>query len=172
MRVLESAPIKQKPDKARAIIFDREQNVVVVDYDGCLMFPGGKLDDGEIARTAVTREVKEELGLIISDGQKLFTFRQNRKNYPERDGTITPQRLVETDYFLFYQPIIEFGERQLTNKEKLGKVVVKKVRLGKLLNFITEHQSDNERWPFFEQEIMTVAKRLVESAVQLEEMKY
>jgi 8-oxo-dGTP pyrophosphatase MutT (NUDIX family) len=160
--------VKAVPDKARVIVIDElNQEVPIVDYDGCLMYPGGKIDDGETPVMAGRRELSEELGITIPEPKKLFTFQLMAENYPERDGTITPQRLLETDYFLAKMPEIKLGQRNLTEKEKLGKVAIKLVKINQLLEHIESHKTENERWPYFKSEITIVTRRLLELMVRL-----
>lgn len=165
MRILESQS-NETPGKARAIIVDKDETVVVMDYDGCLMFPGGKLDKGEDSRAAAIREVKEETGIEANNAEKLFTFQLTAENYPERDGTITERRLVEVDYFLSKIANIELGQRELTEKEKLGNLVLRQVKLDELLDFVDVHETDNPRWPYFQEEMTTVVGRLLQILAQ------
>jgi 8-oxo-dGTP pyrophosphatase MutT (NUDIX family) len=154
--------IKPIPDKARAIIVSSSGDIAINDYGGCLMFPGGKLNSGEDSVTAVTREVQEELGINIGNFQKLFTFQLTAKDYPERDGSISPYRLVETDYFLSRIPEIKFGERRITEKEQIGGLALRIVKHDALLHFIGNHRTNNVRWPYFKEEITIASRWLLE----------
>lgn len=168
MKILESGPTKDRVDKARAVICDDNNNVLITDYAGCLMFPGGKLDDGEDSQQAVEREVREEAGIEVENGEKLLTFQLTAENYPERDGSISGSRLVETDYYKYQVSGIEIGERQLTEKEKIGKLALLLVQKDDLIDKIENQQTDNNRWPFFKQEILMVAKYLLAQEVEIE----
>jgi 8-oxo-dGTP pyrophosphatase MutT (NUDIX family) len=154
--------IKPTPDKARVMILDGDNKTCVANYDGCLMYPGGKLDNDEDSGTAAIREIREELGLTILEPKSLFTFQLMAPYYPERDGTITQNRIVETDYFLSRVPKVEFGNRQLTEKERLGKFTLWQVGINDVIDLVNEHQTENDRWEFFKQEILIVTKKLID----------
>ena len=87
-------------NKVRAIILNNLQ-ITIVDYSNTLMLPGGKLDQDENEKEALTRELKEELGIDISD-DKIIPFIEYSNylyNYPSRDGKII-NKLVTTKYFI------------------------------------------------------------------------
>jgi 8-oxo-dGTP pyrophosphatase MutT (NUDIX family) len=166
MRILDSMPNNFVPDKARAAVVDDDRNIIFTDYTGCLMLPGGKLDNDETSRAAIERELEEETGVQADHVRKLFTLQLEAINYPERDGTITLVKTVNTDYHLFQTPTIEFGEKHLTEKEQLGKFTTRIARLEELPDIIEAHRTDNERWPFFKEEIQIVVKRLIRLLIE------
>ncbi len=43
-------------------------------YAGLYQFPGGKIDEGETARKAALRELKEECGLVVDEDRLKFLF--------------------------------------------------------------------------------------------------
>jgi len=57
------------------------QRVVKDDYYQKWEFPGGKLEDGESAESALAREFQEEVGISIKDSDSFMTLDHN---YPDR----------------------------------------------------------------------------------------
>lgn len=145
----------KETDKARAIIADNKGNVIISNYDGCLIFPGGKLNDNKDSYDAVIREVKEESGLEVAGGKRILTIHSAHKNYPEVDGTVAAEKRVNTDYS-YFKTDNEICDGALTDHEKLGHFAIYKVLLDDLPNIIKEHKTENERWLFFMDE-MTMA---------------
>jgi 8-oxo-dGTP diphosphatase len=55
------------------VLFDAEQELVIVSTPGGLMLPGGGQDPGESPAAAVVREVMEECGLRMTLGPQIGT---------------------------------------------------------------------------------------------------
>ena len=154
--------MEKEPLKARAIILDNDGNVPIVDYNGCLMFPGGKIEKHENSLNAVEREVKEELGIELEHGNKLFNYHKIIENYPSRYGGIEVAHIINTDYFVFEKQNITLGDVQLTEKEKAVKFHTKIIDVLQLLDYIETHKTDNERWPTFKDEMLTATQKCLE----------
>lgn len=63
-------------------------------YEGCLVFPGGHVEEGESLRDSVIREIREETGLVIKNPQPC-----GFKDWILEDGTRYIVLLYKTDQF-------------------------------------------------------------------------
>ncbi len=66
----------------------------------CYYLPGGKLDTGETAKTALCREVQEELNVLLHEDDLLFYTHITAPAYGENEGV-----MMEQDCFLLTQPV-------------------------------------------------------------------
>jgi ADP-ribose pyrophosphatase YjhB (NUDIX family) len=66
----------------------------------CFYLPGGKLDEGESAATALCREISEEMNVIISEHELKYHTHITAPAYGEENGII-----MEQDCFLIHRNI-------------------------------------------------------------------
>lgn len=66
----------------------------------CYYLPGGKLDTGETAKTALCREIEEELNVLLHEDDLLFYTHITAPAYGENEGV-----MMEQDCFLLTQPV-------------------------------------------------------------------
>jgi 8-oxo-dGTP pyrophosphatase MutT (NUDIX family) len=66
----------------------------------CYYLPGGKLDTGETAKTALCREIQEELDVKLHEDDLLFYTHITAPAYGESEGV-----MMEQDCFLLTQPV-------------------------------------------------------------------
>ena len=58
--------------KARAIIVDDDNNVILIRYASMYMFPGGSVEQDESADIALIRELEEELGVSYEQDELTY----------------------------------------------------------------------------------------------------
>ena len=53
---LKNEDINEFSSKARAILIDENNRILIANYGGVILLPGGKVDEGETPREGVARE--------------------------------------------------------------------------------------------------------------------
>ncbi len=81
----------------------------------CFYLPGGKVDPGEIAATALCREIAEEMNVTLNPEELIYYTHITAPAYGETEGTI-----MEQDCFLVNRPLearaaAEIGELRYFN---------------------------------------------------------
>lgn len=153
-------PIKNEyieKTKVRAIIKTDDNKFLIANYGGVLMFPGGKLEDGEYLALAILREVKEEIGVEynVTEIEPLTAFKQFQPNYPTREGKIV-DRTINTFYFTAPYKEINIDGIKLSEKEKTGKFKIELLTEKEIYDFIKNNKTNNPRKKYFIEELKNV----------------
>ena len=74
--------------KVRALLVLKNQ-ILISNYGGITMLPGGKVDEGESYKQGLIRELYEETGACYSENElnELFLLEYYQHNYPTRENT-------------------------------------------------------------------------------------
>ena len=143
--------------KARAILVDENNKILIANYGKIILLPGGKVDENEIVYDAITRELREELGQNYTKEELdyMITLNYYQKNYPKRDGTLK-SRAVQTYYFVGRYKGVSTIKQNLTEKEQKDNFKLELISLDKLENMILTNKNDNPRNAYFQKELLTV----------------
>ena len=148
--------IIKKRLKSRAILVNSSNEILVANYGGVLLLPGGSIDGKETPEEAIHRELREEIGVDMQPEQlKPFVkVRYFQPNYPERSGNKT-NRLAVTYY---YHGNIESisDERNLTEKEKKDGFTVEFCSINQIQEMLNSKKSNNPRRLYFDRELQAV----------------
>lgn len=82
------------------IIQNRKLLLAFSNNKQCYYLPGGKLDTGETAKTALCREIQEELNVLLHEDDLLFYTHITAPAYGENEGV-----MMEQDCFLLTLPV-------------------------------------------------------------------
>ncbi|NNC63267.1 MAG: NUDIX domain-containing protein, partial [Gammaproteobacteria bacterium] len=78
-------------DVAAGVLLDSSQRVLITErlgdgpFHGLWEFPGGKIAQGESSQAALSRELTEEIGIVVT---ACSSFMNLRHEYPDRIVTI------------------------------------------------------------------------------------
>ena len=154
---LKNEDINEFSSKARAILIDANNRILIANYGGVFLLPGGKVDEGETPREGVARELSEELGkeYDIAELDFFVTLNHYQKDYPKREGEIH-NRLVQTHVFIGPYKGTNQETRKLTEKEKKADFRLEIVLLDDLESMIINNANNNPRNIFFQTELLTI----------------
>jgi len=151
--------VEEFNSKVRAILIDSENRVLVANYGGVFLFPGGSIEEGEDVGDAVTRELHEETGTAYDKESLEFLTELNyfQRNYLKRNGEAS-NRLIKTYYFCAeYMPIKE-SEQTLTEREQKDGFKLEMVPLSELEDRVLNNANDNPRNVYFQKEMLEIVR--------------
>lgn len=164
---LKEKDIEEYEEKVRLLIKNNKDEILVANYGGAYLLPGGKVDDNEFVMEALKREIKEEVGVDVKETliSPITTFNYYQKDYPKRNGKILNRKITTHYYKTNIDIELEKYERKLTEREVKGNFKLEWVKESDLKNIIknNSHVKDNRRAKFMENELLAVFNIYVEN---------
>ena len=144
-------------NKVRGILV-KDDKVLVANYGGIILFPGGKVDKGENLEEALVRELFEETGIKydINEFKKLLILKYYQHSYHDRDNNVV-NRLVTTYYYIGKFKGIDLSNTKRTEKEKKDNFYLKLAEIKEILQLL-KNGKYNPRKEFFDREMGEVIK--------------
>ena len=148
-------------NKVRAVILDKDK-ILVANYGGVYLLPGGSIEKGETKEQAIVRELREETGIKYSfkELDELFTLKYYQKEYPLTRETLKNRLLITHFYLAMYKGINQLKLNR-TEKEIRDGFDLRLVNINDIDSLISEIPSNNNpRKPYFDRELDEVQKVL------------
>ena len=156
---LKDQDIKMISNKVRGILVENNK-LLVANYGGVYLLPGGTIEYGESRERAIIRELKEETGVSYRgiDLKNILSLIYYQKDYPiKRNKPIN--RLLITDYYIAEYKGYDLLNTNRTSKEIRDGFNLKLIDYDEIDNLINE-VSNNPRKVFFDRELKEVSKVL------------
>jgi len=151
--------INKYKSKARAILIDNDK-ILISNYGGVILLPGGSIDNGETPDDAIIRELKEETGINynISELQMFMVLKYYQYNYLTRDNELI-NRMITTHYYLGNYKGVNIDNAHRTEKEKKDNFNLELLSFDEIMQLLNT-KSNNPRKEHFDREIREVVKVL------------
>lgn len=143
-------------EKCRALIVDSNDNIIVCEYDGVYLLPGGSKEENESDIDCLKRELHEELGLDFNSKEIVPFIRtiDYQKDYVTRNGSIKNRKITTNFYIINSNLKINYDNLNLTEEEK-GHIKYHKINYHHVYNLLN-YPNCNPRKEFFDKELVRV----------------
>lgn len=154
---LQDNDVSKFRNKVRAILVKGDK-ILVSNYGGVFLLPGGSIDDGETPDEAIIRELKEEIGIDydINELEKILILKYYQPNYQTRHNEKI-NRMVTIQYFIGNYNGVNLDKTNRTEKEIKGSFCLQLMTIDELMQSLNK-TSDNPRKEYFDREIKEVVK--------------
>lgn len=145
--------------KNRLIIINDKGEILLENYAGVFLLPGGKQEKGESDISGLVREIREETGIDISNDEIKFLLRAKMyvRDYPKINNFGNVNRLSKTNYFyLRSNKKINEKEANFDVNEKKYNLNMGFVDINKAVEIIKSSPSTNPRKKYFDEELLSV----------------
>lgn len=146
--------------KSRAILLSNDQ-ILVANYGGVYLLPGGSREYGETPKETVIRELKEEVGIKYRDNEldEFILLKYYQKKYPTISNRVI-NRLIITYYYIGNYKGINYDTIERTSREKKDNFYLQLVDLNQIEELMNNNKTDNPRKEFLDREMREVIKVL------------
>ena len=145
--------------KSRAILL-KGNEILVANYGGVFLLPGGTHEKSESPKETLLRELKEEVGIDYCDNEldEFFMLKYYQPNYPTRDNKII-NRLITTYYYKGDYKGINTDQINRTAGEIKDNFYLQLVNLNEIEELLNSVEN-NPRKQYFDREMREVIKVL------------
>ena len=142
--------------KTRAVLY-KDNKILVGNYNGIYLLPGGKLDKDEEVIEALQRELLEETGMYYfkEDLLELFLLRYMQRNYLTVENELL-NRKIDTYYYYGEFKGIDLDNVRRSKREIEGNFKLEFIDIDELENRLEDN--NNPRSKYFNKELKNVLK--------------
>ena len=129
--------------KVRVMVFNPNNELFITDMNGSYNLPGGRVENNEDIKTALKRELNEELGISITIDEPIYigNYHFYHDGFPEKGTTVL--RDNEIDLFLIADPkVYHRTKTNITDYEKSQNFVIKFASLENISQLLQEKNSN------------------------------
>lgn len=141
--------------KSRAIITDSDGKILVGNYGGVYLLPGGSMDKDENPDETIIRELSEEAGLKFEKLDPFIKMEIFQNNYPTRSGK-TINRLIINYYYIGKEADASKHKVHLTDKEIKDKFSLKYYSIHEIEEILDADNFENPRGKYFNEELRII----------------
>ena len=153
---LKKCDIEKSSIKVRAILYHND-NILVANYNGIYLLPGGKVESNESIYDALQRELLEETGVLYTESElkPILKLRYYQKDYLTTDNK-TLNRYILTHYYVGKFRGIDFTKVRRSQREIEGNFRLQLMDMEELYKDML--LCDNPRKDYFNRELNEVVK--------------
>lgn len=150
--------------KARVIVYDEKtKRILICNYGGVYLLPGGGLEEGETPIDTIKRELEEEVGLCFYKNslQHAGIDVYEIPKYPGRDGNKKDARIITFYFQTYLSDVKRITTKNLTEGEKKDNFIILWVDIYEAVNKIKNNNTDNPREKYFSKMAINVLRPFI-----------
>lgn len=154
---LKDADVTDVIDKARIILRNDENEIVLVRFNRVYFLPGGKVEADETPVDCIKREVMEEtnINVLLDDTEPLVKVKHYLRDYELSDGTIV-NRVINTYYFTGFTSKDDIEYFNLTAEERHDNLRGFFITLEEAKELLHEYDKENPKATYLAKETIRV----------------
>lgn len=144
-------------DKARIVLRNDENEIVLVRFKRVYFLPGGKVENDETPVDTIKREVMEEtnINVLLDDTEPIVKVKHYLRDYELSDGTIV-NRLINTYYFTGFTTKDDIEYFNLTTEEKHDNLRGFFIEMEEAKELLHEYDKENPKATYLAKETLRV----------------
>lgn len=148
----------KKVRKARALIINEDNMIYVCNMNDSFLLPGGTIEKDEKPDETIIRELKEELGIIVTNPTPLFEISYYHSDFPQYNAKGYERRLNIVTYYIKRINKSDTDNNKFTDYEKKNNIKIELFSLDDLIKLCSYNNSKNKYSKFNNIELLEFIK--------------